>query len=272
MEQDVKTDGAPNAGASKAKAEKIKNGGDARAPSSPGAELAPQKGPASPLLPLAEGVWHAHSTIRMPGGSRLPIRATVLRLDDGGLLVHSPVKLARDLAEAVEAKGKVRVLFAPNAFHHRYLSEWQERFPSAVTYGPDRLEARRPKLRLDYVIEGVEREPFGPSIQVEPIRGVPRLDEIALYHKPTRTLVLADLLFNMGEVSGLLKWVMRAMGTHKRTGQSRLMRLLIRDRRAYRRSIERLVDLPVDRIVVSHGEILEGAPAITALDSLRPKK
>ena len=51
-------------------------------------------------------------------GMKLTKTMTVMRLSDGGLLLHSPVALSPELGARVDALGTVSHLFAPNLFHH----------------------------------------------------------------------------------------------------------------------------------------------------------
>src|SRR5215472_15258635 len=61
------------------------------------------------------------------GGVRLPLpfttRMTVIRLSDGELFVHSPIKFDRGLAEELREFGTVRHLVSPNQFHYAHIGE-----------------------------------------------------------------------------------------------------------------------------------------------------
>jgi glyoxylase-like metal-dependent hydrolase (beta-lactamase superfamily II) len=54
---------------------------------------------------------------------------------------------------------------------------------------------------------------------------------------------------------------MRLLSSYGRFGPSRLDPFLIRDRRAARQSLERILAWDFDRVVVAHGDVLEnGGP------------
>ena len=101
-----------------------------------------------------------------------------------------------------------------------------------------------------------------------PIRGAPLLNEIAFLHRPSRTLVLTDLVFNVqpGESNRarFFHWVVGATG---RFGPHRLIRTAFRDKAAVRESIDRMLGWDFDRVVMSHGRVLEtgGRAAIEAV-------
>jgi hypothetical protein len=79
--------------------------------------------------PLAHGVWRLEQRLSGDWGRSM----TVVRLRDGGLLVHSPTWLGEGTFETVDELGPVRVLFAPNHFHHLSLTRFAVRYPSALT-------------------------------------------------------------------------------------------------------------------------------------------
>jgi hypothetical protein len=70
--------------------------------------------------------------------------------------------------------------------------------------------------------------------------------------------VLTDLAFNVpsGRTAGarLFYWITGAAG---RFGPHRLVRTMIRDRRAARSSVEKVLGWDFERVVVSHGDVLE---------------
>src|SRR6516225_7215610 len=66
-------------------------------------------------------------------GIRLPLpfttRMTVVRLSNGDLLLHSPIKFDEGLAKELRRLGRVRHLVSPNQFHYAHIGEWAKAFP-----------------------------------------------------------------------------------------------------------------------------------------------
>jgi hypothetical protein len=56
--------------------------------------------------------------------------------------VSPPCKPADHAIAELEARGKVRALVAPNAFHHMGLGPWRERYPDAPIFAPAQSIAR----------------------------------------------------------------------------------------------------------------------------------
>jgi hypothetical protein len=89
-------------------------------------------------------------------------------------------------------------------------------------------------------------------------RAIPLLNEVVFFHRASRTLVLTDIAFNVRRAdSWLTRAVLRLDGAYGRFGVSRIGRAVIRDRRAARAAIDRMLGWDFDRVIVAHGEVLE---------------
>jgi hypothetical protein len=219
------------------------------------------------VVPLADGVWTTHAPIGFLG-LRLTSTMTVLRLRGGDLLVCSPVALTPERRSAVEALGRVAHLYAPNLFHHLWLGDWAAAFPGARVHAPGRLARKRPELRIDRPL-GAEAAPepaFAGIVEELPIAGF-RLRETALLHRPTGTLVVTDLVSNVGRPAhGWTATYARAMGFYDRLALSRAIRWTgFDDKKAARASLRAILERPFDRLAVGHGEpVLTGGRAALA--------
>jgi len=209
-----------------------------------------------PLRQFAEGVWVDAAPVSMLG-MRLTSTMTVLRLPDGGLLLHSPVAMTPERRQAVGALGSVSHLYAPNVFHHLRIGDWAAAFPSARLHAPAGLAKKRPDLRIDRV-HGTTLDPALEGVVDELRIDGFRLEESALLYRPARTLVVADLVHNVGRPShGWTRFYTRLMGFYDRVALSRMIRWTgFSDRAAARRSLDELLARPFDRLVVGHGEPL----------------
>src|SRR5690348_14774385 len=95
--------------------------------------------PLRELIP--DQVWLMEFPVRIAGG-RLLTRMTVLRSDDGGVFLHSPVVVDEPTRAAIERLGPVRAIIAPSNCHHLFVGHAQQAFPSAPTYGVEGVEAK----------------------------------------------------------------------------------------------------------------------------------
>lgn len=194
------------------------------------------------------------------GGLKLGARATAIRGAEGVSLV-SPVPISEEDAAALAGLGPVTAILAPNLLHWMYAGEAAKRWPEARLIGPAGLAKKAPDLRWTPTPElgGRWRE-----LALVPLGGLPGMDETTLFHPQSRTLVTADLAFNV--VSSDAWWTrtfMRLNDAYGRFGPSRIFRTLVKDRAALRRSLDELLALGPERIVVAHGEVLERDGAAT---------
>jgi len=182
---------------------------------------------------------------------------TVVRLGDGGLFVHSPISLDPSLRAAVDALGAVRAVVAPSKFHHLFVSEWRAAYPAALTCCCPGLERKRADLRWDRIL-GDQPEPEWRG-EIEQVYFSARWleDEVVFFDRPSRTLICADMLFHLStHPSALTRLVARLLG-NRAPGATWVEGVLIPDRVTARQQVERMLAWDIDRIVLSHGALID---------------
>src|SRR4051794_21342782 len=152
------------------------------------------------LRPVAENVWIVDAGRIKAAGLPLPIRMTVIRLSSGDLLLHSPTRFSHALREELEQLGPVKYLLAPNVAHWMFLPDWQAALPNARVYATpglaERQQVRRSGLRIDRELTDVTPDEWSEDIQLV-LLAAPFFTEIELFHGPSRTLILTDLVQNL---------------------------------------------------------------------------
>ena len=214
------------------------------------------------LHEITDGAWHATHDHTITGGIQFRTRTTVIRLEDGTVWMHSPIPIDEELAAEVEAIGEVRHIVAPNGFHDRYAAAAKERYPSATLWASPVLRQSPEKPPVDAWLR--ETEPsWSTEIPSMCIEGVPKADEFVFLHLATGTLILTDLLFQIRyPVNARTKAILWMAGVNKgKLAQSRLWRFITRDRAAAGRSVERMLAWDFERVVLAHGDFVEGAGA-----------
>ena len=210
------------------------------------------------LKPITTGLWEHDHPFRVLGIIELGHRMTVIRLDDGGLVLHSPTPLDEKLEPELAGLGPVRFVLAPNTNHNLFLEPYAERYPDARFLAVPGFREKYPKLRGDALLDTSSRELPEGVFGVRTIDGMPAINEAAVLHRPTGTLIVADLVFNFGRdvplATGLL---LRAVGAYGGVGASRLFRSFIKNREAFRQSLDEVLAWDFDRIVVGHGRVVE---------------
>lgn len=191
------------------------------------------------------------------GGVRLRARTTVVRLDDGSLLLHSPAPPTDALAEQLRALGPVRWLVVPNCFHHLGTPAAAVHFPEARVVGPASALSRNKALRLHVDINGAQFGKQVPEFETLPLLGVPFLDETVLYHRPTQSLLGADIVLCAGaEDHWTWRCAARITSCYDRVRVPPDVRRKIPDKTAAARSIHAMLERPAQRLIVAHADVI----------------
>lgn len=193
--------------------------------------------------------------------SRFERKMTVFLLASGEVAVHSAIAMDEAGMAALEAIGRPSWILVPNALHYSDADWYGERYPSARILVP---AAARAKLfekirRIDGSLDEDWPEALRGELAVVPLAGT-RIGEVACVHGPSRTLVLTDAVFHYRErdLPWLARAIMRLNGAYDRFGPSRIFTsFVVSDRDALQASIETLLDHDFDRVVMSHGRVLE---------------
>lgn len=205
---------------------------------------------------VCRDVWVVDHRQKIPMGLVMPARMIVVRLEDGGLWLCSPGPIDDRTAEELDRLGPVRYLIAPNRFHHLHLPAAVGRFPEAEVLGAPGVAEKRKDLAFTGTL-GIAT-PWGAELQPIPIDGMPGLNEVVFCHRPSGSLLVADLLFNLQQPMGLIaSTYCRLTGVLGRVAVSRMLRFAIRDRAACAASCLRLLRAPFDRLIPCHGEVVE---------------
>lgn len=219
--------------------------------------------PINTLKPVAEHVWIVDGpVIRMSYlGFHLPFttRMTVIRLPEGALWLHSPTPPDTFLCREIDRLGKVRFLVAPNKLHYWWIGDWQQRYPEAITYAAPGVRAyarkRVPSFDRD-LGEAVPAE-WGPDLDLVPVPG-DFLTEIAFFHRPSRTLILTNLIekFERSHVTCWhLRLLMKLGGVFDPVGKTPhdLRLTFLRHKAAFRAAVQTMLAWQPERILLAHG-------------------
>ena len=99
------------------------------------------------------------------------------------------------------------------------------------------------------------------------IRGSRFIQEVAFLHRPSRTLILVDLIENYGDNSTKANWVLQFWWKYvfrmwNRPKPAPEYQLGWNDKAAAKESLERILAWDFDRIIISHGDLIEnGCPS-----------
>jgi hypothetical protein len=207
------------------------------------------------LRPVGPDIWVAETPLRMLG-VQAGRRMSVMRLASGDLLLHSPAHLTEELRSALDDLGTVRYVVAASNLHgHLFMAQYATAYPAVELFAPPGLERRRKDLRFAGSLGDSPEPGWADAVDQAAFRGHRLLNEILFFHRPSRSLIVGDVCWNVtGEMSpsGRL-WA----GLRHGVRPTPFFRLAIRDKEAVRTSVERILRWDFDRIVIGHGEIVE---------------
>lgn len=182
----------------------------------------------------------------------------VVRLRGGGLWVLSPIPVTPELRSELAALGEIRHVVGPNCYHDECLLEFQREYPGPLFHAAPGLAKARPDIRFGAELSNAPHPDWAGVLEQHLIKGMPKLNEVVFFHTASRTLIIADIAFNLGPNGPwFFALLMRLNGAWGRFGPSRLCRMLMCDKAAVRASLDHILRWDFDRVIVGHGKNLE---------------
>ena len=214
---------------------------------------------AEPLLrELAADLWILDRPLAVGGVLHVGARMTVVRLADGSLFLHSPTRMDAETRAELDALGPVRHVVAPSKVHWFWVASAREAYPHARIYGAPGLAEKKPELPIDEDLGDDAPDAWAEALDQHVLRGAPITNEVFFHHRASRTLVLTDLVLNMRDSdSWITRQWLRINGALGRFGPHRLMKFVVKDKQAVRASVDHLLTWDFDRIVMSHGVVVQ---------------
>jgi hypothetical protein len=209
-----------------------------------------------PLQSLAPNLWLLAYPLKMLGAN-LGRNVTIIRLASGRLIVHSTGPFSDEEVASIKALGDPAWIVEAMLRHDTFANEGRSAFPSARYLAPDGFSQN----------VGFPTEPLIPpppewveEIEVASIDGAPQMGEVVMLHRPSRTLIVADLIFHFGGEHHLwtkaFLWLATVGGKFE-PGMTLPFKLAIKDEAAYAASIRQILGWDFDRIIVGHGTPIE---------------
>lgn len=227
---------------------------------------------------FAEDVWIVDSGPINALGLRLPVRMTAIRLADGSLLLHSPTRYAIPLRQALEVIGPIRHLVLPNMAHWTYARDWQKAVPDAILWAAPGVRERRQVqaagLQIDRELGAQSPRDWVDQIAQVAVPGGLGFVEIVMFHRPSRTLVVTDIVQNLEAAKlppGARLFIQALGGAGPEARPPVYLRALVKfgGGEAAREAARRLIALGPERIIVSHGRPIERDGTMRLKQSLK---
>ena len=217
------------------------------------------------LEQLAQDLWLAEGPVVDFYGFPYSTRMVIARLAGNRLWVWSPIALTPELRAEVEELGTVAWLVSPNKLHHLYLGEWQEAWPDAELWGPPSVIRKRDDLSFTATLGEEPPAAWAGALDQVWFHYSMLLEEVVFLHHASRTAILADLSENFSDDFLREHWVpwkrriARLWKIVEPWGYAPLeIRATPLRRRGARASVERMLVWEPERVIMAHGEWIEG--------------
>jgi hypothetical protein len=181
---------------------------------------------------------------------------TLLHLADGRVIIHSSAPFAKEDIAAIRRFGEPAWLVDATLMHDTFAKDGHQAFPDLRYLAPEGFAE----------VSGISTTSLYPppsdwtgEIDVFKIDGV-RSNEHALFHRRSRTLVGADLFFSFPkDIHGWQRFFVRHfMRLPRLFGISAFFRrLVVRDKEAFKHSVNALLALDFERLMVAHCEPID---------------
>jgi hypothetical protein len=210
------------------------------------------------LEKLADNLHSVTGKLPMPLGETVR-RMTIAKLADGRLIVFSAIALDETEMAKVDALGRVAFLIVPSGIHRMDIKGWKQRYPHAHVIAPKGV---REKVEELVKVDAIDLELDDPRVRLEvvPGTGEQELAMLVTTDGGSKTLVIADLIFNLPEMHGFdkLKMTLMGFGPGHPTQPRLVMMKLVKDKDAMRAQLLAWAnDAGIERILVSHGLPIE---------------
>lgn len=198
----------------------------------------------------------------------LPVRTVIATVPEGRVMISPASTLT---PQQLTSAGPLTDLVAPSLFHLGGMKAAAAAHPGAKLWGPQGCREKAPGLHWHGVF-GVDGWPHNDVLHAEVIQGMPKVNEVVFLHRPSRSLIVADLVFNITDAEGFGPWLIFSLfGTYQRFGVSRLFLKAATDRAAMTASMSRIVALDFDHLVPSHGAVARDTGRTQLVEALRTR-
>jgi len=215
--------------------------------------------PHGKLQSLEDSILTVTGTVKMPVGT-FERRMTVVRLKDGALVLYSPIALDEEQMGQLEAFGTPAFLVVPGSHHRVDVKIVKDRYPAAkVIAAPG---ARR-AVEENVTVDATEMDFGDPSVTLVTVPGTSENESALLVSAGDgTTLILNDILANVQNATGINGVIARLFGFAGERPRIPLPEKLsiIDDKTALAAQFRAWAEMPLKRIVVSHGESITVDP------------
>jgi hypothetical protein len=216
------------------------------------------------LRAIATDLWVAEQPLKY-FGLEVGTRMTVIRLDQGKLVIIAPIQLQDEMVDQLNQLGNVNDIVAPNLYHHLFLDQFKQRYSNATLWATSGLQDKRPDLLIDQILSNHTIQSFNgleaaqaAGFNTFDIKGYMPLNEWVFFHAKSRTLIITDLAFHFDRQSSpSAQLISRIFGGYHQLRPSLLEKVATQDKEQVRQSLQTILAWNFERVIMAHGSIIE---------------
>jgi len=216
---------------------------------------------------VTKNVWTFSRPFARYGIAPIGGRSTAIKLQDSSLWVLASTPLDTETKSKLDELGPVKYIISPDGLHHLYLGEFKKAYPEAKVLGPAMAAQRIKDKQVKFDgIWGTDppdtKYGFEPDIQACYFSGF-RNKDVAFYHPESKTMIEADLMFNLpakeqyskSKSSGGLPFF-KDLGPFS-WAHAKMLSGLCDDKEAMKRDAKTVAGWNFERIIPCHGDVIE---------------
>lgn len=211
---------------------------------------------------ILDQIWIQEYPVKY-SGIEFYARMTIVKLSNGQLWIHSPAPVDTETLLKIKELGEVGFIVAPGTFHYFYVTQWQEAFPQAKTILCPGIEKKKPEIPFNFILGNDPQPEWVDDFDQVVIQGSSIIWEVPFFHKKTKTLILVDLIENIGKDTPDVDWKMKIwwklvfhMWDHPKPAPE--YQLGYHEKKAVKRTLEKVMSWDFDKIILAHGELISG--------------
>ena len=212
------------------------------------------------LREFGQNIWTADGPYITIFGFHYPTRMAIIRLSNGGLFIWSPILLTHSLQAEVDAVGQVQQIIAPNSLHHLFVPEWKHAYPAAKVFAAPGLRKKRDDIVFDADLGSAPSPDWVDEIDQALMHGNLITTEVVFFHAKSGTVLFTDLIQQL-PTNLISDWRAIAARLDLMVGPEpsvpRILRVAFANRRAARKSLQRVLAWPAQKVLMAHGTPVE---------------
>ncbi|MEI9947853.1 MAG: hypothetical protein WDO74_02465 [Pseudomonadota bacterium] len=220
--------------------------------------------PHDPIQELSENLWRVEGALPHFSMRRV---MSVVRLQDGRLLIHSAIAMDEPSMQRLEAWGEPAILLIPHSRHRMDAPRYKRRYPALRVFAPPAVMNSASAM---VNVDGAFAEaPLDASASLELLDGTGQSEAALIVHSNDGTsVVLTEIVFDLEPPkSALLRTALKLIGFGPRPVVTPVVKLeLVKSKDKLAAHLERLAAIPeLKRLIVAHSRMSVGPNAGKAL-------